>query len=252
MKPSIKTLVKMFSTLNVEDRCIDFSDLDYYADQIETIFEVSEIEAYELAQQLKEKAHMSEFKMTGFYHVKEAGVIEFWQLLTEKGSTDLLWEMTPTTKINALMQSEDFDLDAHIKTNYQYEDYDTILTEIHDEMVDAITALEFCFATNQTSINFNGRSFENLDSIPEFDTWNPNIYYPIGSKRELSIIELSHYCAETCHERTVNVTVKITGINVTQEFDFIITGAEEYNCLEDIIHRMQHKHDYSEATIILN
>lgn len=185
------------------------------------------------------------FKMTGFYHVKEAGVIEFWQLLQEKGSIDLLWEMKPTTKTNALMQSEDFDLDAHIKTNYVNEDYDTILIEIHDEMIDAITALEFCFATNQTSIQFNGRSFENLDCIPEADTWNPNVYYPIGSKRELSLSELSRYCAETCHEREVEVIVTAHGPNVVQNFKFIIGGAEEFNCLEELIVVLQ-EHDHDE------
>ena len=54
MKPSIKTVEKMFSTLNV-----DITDVDKCVDQIETIFEVTEIEAYELAHQLKESTKMS-------------------------------------------------------------------------------------------------------------------------------------------------------------------------------------------------
>jgi hypothetical protein len=185
------------------------------------------------------------FKMTGFYHVKETGIIEFWQLLNEKGTIDLLWDMKPETKTNALMQSEDFDLDAHIKTNYQHEDYDTILTELHDEMIDAITALEFCFTTNQTHIEFNGRSFKNLDCIKSTDVWNPNVYYPVSAGHTFNKFDdFEAYCMNTLcgptDPGTIGVIITVYAVSEeedlsTQMLDYTISGAADSNCLRNIL-----------------
>ena len=245
MKPSIKTLMRMFTSLNADESNVDFSDVDYHAEQIENIFEVTEIEAYELANQLKESTKMSEFTMTGFYHVSKNGVIAFWQYLEQQGSLDLLYDMKPDAKINELMLSEAFDLDAHIKTNYPRENYDNILIEINDEMLDAITALEFCFATNQTQISFNGRSFENLDCIHSTDVWSPNYY--LNCRSFHNIDDLGKYCMDTlCGPNDpgkVDITITLEGTDAdtcseelaTQELNYTITGAADHNCLRNVI-----------------
>jgi hypothetical protein len=117
--------------------------------------------------------------MSGFNYISAEGVIEFWQLLHQQGTIDLLQDMKPKTKINALMQSENFDLDAHIKTNYMGQDYDDVVAEMLDEVVETIITLECCFIFGMCGVDFKGRSFKNLDSIPESAIWSPSVYLPL-------------------------------------------------------------------------
>lgn len=196
----------------------------------------------------EEAEEMREFTITGFHHVTAAGMIDFWKLLEEKGSIDLLWDMQPNTKTNTLMQSENFDLDAHIKTNYcdhsgKVYNYDDILVELHDEMVDAITALEFAFTTNQTNMFFNGRSIENLDCIPSAEVWNPNVYYPITAGHTFTNFDdFAEYCMNECANNEVFVTIA-TGEpidedgdgHLAQTFEWRVTGAADCNILGELI-----------------
>jgi hypothetical protein len=203
--------------------------------------------------------------MTGFNHIEGAGVIEFWQLLNMKGSIDLLWDMPAKVKINALMQSENFNMDAHIKTNYcDYDskvyNYDEVHAELHDEMIETITALEFCFATNTFSLQFNGRNLSNLNKIPEPTTWCPEIYYPISQPVEFTDIYkgFAQYCMEqTAKGHVIQATV-VTGEpvdeegngNIAQEFTWKITGAADFNALQDMINDLTEHFGYHNLKVI--
>jgi hypothetical protein len=199
----------------------------------------------QIPQNEEENREMREFKVTGFHHVTVAGMMEFWRLLEENGTVCLLWDMKPNAKVNALMQSENFDLDAHIKTNYVGHDYDEILLELHDEMIDAITALEFAFTTNQTTIHFNGRSIENLDCVPSADVWSPNIYLPLTVMKTFqTITELGQYCCNSLCEgsKTIQATVGVNACNntdgeptVPQSITYNINCAADFKVLESIV-----------------
>lgn len=181
------------------------------------------------------------FKCEGFYHVTRDGMIEFWQLLNDHSTSELLYDIKPATKINALMQSQDFDLDAHIKTNFPTKCYDDMLYEIESEIAEAITALEFAFTTKQTKMHFNGRTIANIDAIPEYAKCNSNMYYPITTGVLYTTIDdLGVYCMDATCERVVSVTVKaFTDETVNQEFTFLVGGAQDFNILSAIIDAME-------------
>ena len=199
----------------------------------------------------KKEKEMKEFTMEGFNHVEAGGIIAFWQLLQQQGTIDLLWDMQPKTKINALMQSSDFDMDAHIKTNYVGQDYDNICAEMLDEMLETIITLEYCFIYDVYNIDFNGRTFKNLDSILESTVWSPNVYPPITAGSIInSMEELTDYCMNTltCDSGIgeVNVCV-IADIDAdtssdgqeSQSFNWCITGAGDNNTLSDIVESLE-------------
>lgn len=61
--PTTQEMVILFAKVNRDcmrdgNDSVAFSDVDYYAEQIEILYEVSEIRAYELAQQIKEAVEM--------------------------------------------------------------------------------------------------------------------------------------------------------------------------------------------------
>jgi len=189
------------------------------------------------------------FKISGFHYVTAAGMMEFWQLLEEKGSIDLLWDMKPITKINALMQSENFDTGDYVvdhiaSATCNESTYDDIMFELNDEMIDAITALEFAFTTNQTAMHFNGRSIENLDCIPSTNVWNPNVYYPItGDRIFTDRADMEKFVSDyfTIDTTDYDVVITITAHPVEdgdydcdQVIPFHITGACEYNLMMDL------------------
>jgi hypothetical protein len=196
------------------------------------------------------------FVMHGFKHVTYAGICAFWCLLEEKGSIDLLWDMKPTTKTDTLMCTENFNLDTHIKMNYCDHDsivysYDDILTEIHDEMIGAITILEFCFNTQTFDMQINGREFIGLDKIKLSDTWSPNVYYPLPTEYRFKDFDsMSEYCCNSlCEEgglTEVNIRVE-TGVphdpdgsaHIAQIFTWKITGAMDCNILGYVVDTLE-------------
>lgn len=192
---------------------------------------------------------MNAFTMEGFNHISAEGVIEFWQLLQTQGTIDLLWDMQPKTKINALMQSENFDMDAHIKTNYCDHDskvynYDDICAEMLDEMLETVITLEYCFIYDVYSIDFKGRSFKNLDSIHESTVWSPNVYLPLTAMETFQTMdEMAGFAMEHISEIgefTVRVNADIDADNSSdcqepQSFEYRITGAGDHHVLEDIV-----------------
>jgi hypothetical protein len=266
-------MITMFNKVNADCMrdgadSVPFSDVDYYAEQIAVIYEVSEIRAYELATQLaKEIKKMSEFTMEGFNHISADGIAEFWQLLHQQGTIDLLWDMQPKTKINALMQSENFDMDAHIKTNYCDHDsvvynYDEIVTDMLDELLETIITLEYCFIYDVYNIDFKGRSLKNLDAIPDPGVWSPNVYLPITAPEQVEFTdiftEFSQFCMEKTAEGYEVQTVVITGEPVDedgngyvmQQFEWLITGAADFNALQDMIDCLTEHHCFPNLKVI--
>lgn len=205
----------------------------------------------------KESIKMSEFTMEGFNHISAEGVIEFWQLLQTQGTIDLLWDMQPKTKINALMQSENFDMDAHIKTNYCDHDgvvynYDDICADMLDEMLETIITLEYSFIYDVYNIDFKGRSLKNLDSIPESTVWSPNVYLPITTPDyfichtmdEVAAYCMDHFTQESdIGEATFLVNAYIDSEDSsdgqeTQAFNYRVTGAGDCNILTELVDKL--------------
>jgi hypothetical protein len=195
-----------------------------------------------------QEEEMKEFTMEGFNHISAEGVMEFWQLLQQQGTIDLLWDMQPKTKINALMQSANFDMDAHIKTNYCDHDsivynYDDICADMLDEMLETIITLEYCFIYDVYNIDFKGRSFKNLDSIPESTVWSPNVYLPLTGDRmftdraEMEKFVMDYFTMETTDYNLIvtvhAVPAEDSDYDVEQHIPFHITGACEFNLLMD-------------------
>ena len=209
----------------------------------------------------------NEFTIEGFNHVSAAGVAQLWQYLELKGAIDLLYDMKPMDKINELMQSENFDLDAHIKTNYCDHDskvynYDDIVAEFIDEMLETIITLEYCFIYDVYSIDFKGKSIKNLDAIPSCGEWNPNVYLPITTPEifEFTDIynEFSKFCSEKCSEGYEVQACIVTGEPIDddgngytlQSFEWLITGAADFNALQDMIDCLTEHHCYHNLKVI--
>lgn len=323
----VKNLLELFTKVNSDcmrdgQDSIPYSDIDYYAEQIEVLLEVPEIRAYELATLLakvtganhscyfcdqdditsdlihdpkldlyicdsdyccQEATRMrceicdekidcgeyteatdtgcvhaycndiekekSMFKTEGFNHVPEVGIAQLWQYFQMKGAIDLLYDMKPMDKINEIMQSENFDMDAHIKTNYcdndgQVPDYDDIVMEFIDELMETIIILEYCYMFDVYSIDFKGKSIHHLDSIPECDEWNPNVYLPITgdrlftSQQDLEKFVMDYFTPETSdYDMIITITAhpaEDSDYDCDQVIPFRITGACEYNLMLDL------------------
>ena len=328
----VKNLIELFTKVNSDcmrdgEDSIPFSDIDYYAEQIEIVLEVSEIRAYELATMLAkvtganhscyfcdqdditsdlihdpkldlyvcdsdyccqeatrmrceicgEKINCGDyteatdtgcvhaycndiekekgmFKTEGFNHVPEAGIAQLWQYFQMKGSIDLLYDMKPMDKINEIMQSENFDMDAHIKTNYcdndgQVPDYDDIVLEFIDELMETIIILEYCYMFDVYSIDFKGKSIQNLNSIPECDEWNPNVYLPITgdrlftSQQDMEKFVLDYFVPETSdYDMIITITAhpaEDSDYDCDQVIPFRVTGACEFNLMLDLCHILE-------------
>ena len=341
----VKNLLELFTKVNSDcmrdgQDSIPYSDIDYYAEQIEVLLEVPEIRAYELATLLakvtganhscyfcdqdditsdlihdpkldlyicdsdyccQEATRMrceicdekidcgeyteatdtgcvhaycndiekekSMFKTEGFNHVPEAGIAQLWQYFKMKGAIDLLYDMKPMDKINEIMQSENFDMDAHIKTNYcdapgVVHDYDEIVLEFIDELMETIIILEYCFMFDVYSIDFKGKSIHHLDSIPECDEWNPNVYLPITAPEQFEFTDIYHEFSSFCMDKTAegyNIQACIiTGEPVdedgngyvSQSFEWLITGAADFNALQDMIDCLTEHHCYHNLKVV--
>ena len=190
---------------------------------------------------------MNTFTIEGFKHITAEGIVEFWQFLGTKGTVDLVFDMQPRTKVNALMQSANFDMDAHIKTNFPTDQYDDVSTELFDELLETITTLEYCFVYDVYSIDFKGRSIHNLDAIPTSDTWSPNVYLPVTCMETFqNMDEVAGFCMDNFSaendigEITVQVNAYIDADDSSdgqepQSFEYRITGAGDCNILTEIV-----------------
>jgi hypothetical protein len=263
--PTVPEMVKLFNKINddcmrAQEDSIPFTDVEYYAEQIENIFGVPEIRAYELATQLSKENSM--LKIEGFNHVTAAGIAQLWQYFQMKGTIDMLYDMKPMDKINELMQSENFDMDAHIKTNYGDADYDEVVADMIDELLETIITLEYCFIYDVYSIDFRDKSIKHLDTIPVCDEWNPNVYLPIA-KPELFEFhdihnEFAKFCADKCLEGYEIQACVVTGESidedgngyVSQSFEWLITGAADFNTLHHIIDLLTEDCEYHNLKVI--
>lgn len=221
MKPSIKTVEKMFSTLNV-----DTTDVDKCADQIETIFDITEIEAYELAQQLKEKT-MKTLKISGFKHVTTTGIARLFKELDSYGTVGMIYELTGEQMANMLMDTRHFNSSTYIEENYNQlvdtSEFDDMMTEIHDELVDAYTMVTWGYSHLQDDLFINGRTITSLSSALEIEVseWE---------YKTVDINELEKHCANTTHIEPVYIRLFAheDGQSI-QRFEWTIGEATEFH-----------------------
>lgn len=223
MKPSIEKLSTMFTRLNTT---VPFSDVNYYANQIEIIFEVSEVEAYELAQQLKEK-NMKRLQISGFKHITATGIARLYQELDSYGTIGMLYEITGDEAVNMLMNTRHYDSKTYIKEHYAIaedtSDFDDIGVEIHDELVDAYTMVIWGYSHLLNRVEINGRTINNLSSAVDIrlDTWE---------HKPVTIEELDTYCANTIHIKPVHVRLfTYEEGHSCWRFEWTIGEAEEFH-----------------------
>jgi len=224
MKPSIEKLSTMFTRLST----VPFSDVDYYANQIEIIFEVSEIEAYELAQQLKETT-MKKLQITGFKHVTTTGIARLFQELDLYGTINMLYELTNDQMVSMIMNTPHFNSSTYISELYpsiSNSEFDNMIIEIHNEIVDAYTMIIWSYRHMLDSIEINGRTIEYLSSAVDisFDSWEP---------KTVSIDKLLEHCINTTYIESVHVRLFTYEDGQSyQRFEWTIHEAEEFHVFE--------------------
>ena len=219
MKPTIKRLVEMFTKLNT---AVSFSDVDYYANQIEIIFEVSEVEAYELAQQLKETT-MKTLEISGFKHVTTTGIARLFQELDSYGTIGMLYELTGEQMANMLMNTRHYSPETYITVPKESSEYDDIMIEIHDELVDAYTMVTWGYSHMLNDLAINGRTIANLSSALEIEVseWE---------YKTVDINELEKHCANTTHIEPVHVRLFAHEEGQSyQRFEWTIGEATEFH-----------------------
>ena len=226
MKPSIEKLSTMFTKLNKEANAVPFSDVDYYANQIEIIFEVSEVEAYELAQQLKEK-NMKKLQITGFTYVTTTGIARMYQALDSYGTVGILYELDSDEMVSMLMDTKHFNNEAYITEHTHFTvdmpQFDDMLIEIHDELVDAYTMVLWGYSHMLNEVSINSRTITNFGSAVDMtiDTWEP---------KTVTIEELEAHCANTTHIEPVYVRLIAHADGQSyQRFEWTIGEAEEFH-----------------------
>ena len=219
MKPSIEKLSTMFTKLNTT---VPFSNVDYYANQIEIIFEVSEVEAYELAQQLKETI-VKTLQITGFKHVTTTGIARLFQELDSYGTIGMLYELTGEQKANMLMNIRHFNPETYITVPKESPEYDNIMIEIHDELVDAYTMVTWCYSHMLNDIAINERTITNLSSALDIEI-------PEWEYKTVTIKELEQHCANTTNIEPVYVRLSAHEDGHSyQRFEWTIGEAEEFD-----------------------
>lgn len=239
MKPSIEKLSTMFTKLNTT---VPFSNVDYYANQIEIIFEVSEVEAYELVQQLKETI-VKTLQITGFKHVTTTGIARLFQELDSYGTIGMLYELTGEQMANMLMNIRHFNQEAYITVPKESPEYDNLMIEIHDELVDAYTMVTWCYSHMLNDIAINERTITNLSSALEIEI-------PEWEYTTISINELEGHCANTTHIEPVHVRLFAHEDGHSyQRFEWIIDDAAEFHTFSSMYFAI--KALYPNATIQL-
>lgn len=203
---------------------------------------------------------MSNFKLVGFNHVKPEGVAALCCRMDSEGTISMLWDMTNQSIIDTLMGEKDWDMTQYIegKCNVckeeggDQDDCDNIHMEVHDELVDAKFGLMYAFCNNLKEVILaTGRAIYGIDEVTVSDCWNPTSYYP---RAELIRFDdwksLGDFCCEhlgaDLDEITVRITAKGDGMS-DQDFNMKISGAQEYNMLEEFEAAMREV-DYTEFT----
>ena len=188
------------------------------------------------------------FKMTGFKHVTEAGVKDYLQTMDSEGSIGLLWDISNQRRADILMQEAEFDMTTYCKRySTTEEEFDNVMVDLHEELVDARFALEHAFIQNLDEITcpVGKRTFSGIQSVKSED-WNPKVYYPM-TKEQFEFTDIEKEFANFCMEKTAEgyevqaciITGEPSDIEdhgyIPQDFEWLITGAADfYLCLDMI------------------
>lgn len=159
------------------------------------------------------------FHMTGFKYIKPEGVARLYQELDSYGTVGMLWEMDKGEMAELIID----------KKNFNYKEYtEDEIMEIHDELTEALSMVIYGFSNRINTLKLGTRAMYNLSAVLEMDLipW---------LEPEVCLAELSRYCSEHCATETVNITIRTIGDGYcNQELKFCISGAEEFEVVEEI------------------
>jgi hypothetical protein len=165
----------------------------------------------------------NKMEITGFKHVTEEGIARLYQTLDSYGTLGMLWELDNGEMANMLMNIPHFDYADVIPFDNTSSEYDDMLMEIHDELVDAYVMVQYGYANCIDNQELNGRSITNLSSAVDIEIkeWE---------HKEISLAELQEHCANTTHEHAVYVRLFAHEDGHShQRFHWTIGEAEEFN-----------------------
>lgn len=160
-----------------------------------------------------------EFHMTGFKHIKPEGVARLYQELDSYGTVGMLWEMGKGEMAGLILD----------KKNFNYKEYtDDEMMEIHDELTEALSMIIYGFSNMLNTLKLGTRAMYNMSATLKIEL------IPL-LKPEISLSELSLYCAEHCANEVVMIKIRTIGNGYcNQEMEFSIGGAEEFEAVEEI------------------
>ena len=200
-----------------------------------------------------------QFEMTGFKHVTLAGAAAFVCMMESEGSVAMLWDIDNQRRADVLMQEANFSIQAYCKRrSTTEEEFDAVLIELHDELVDARFALEYAFAQNLNDIDCpaGSRILRNIKHIKQYEELVTNRV----SKRFSNVLfkdraEMEHHVFEYFETgeyvgpitiRTVCTPDAAGECCSPQDFNFTIDGAGDYNFFMDMCNSLEE--DYEKVT----
>lgn len=194
---------------------------------------------------------MAKFEIVGFKHVKPEGVASLCCRMESEGTVSMLWDMTNKSVVDTIMGEKDWCMQNYLDSIGAIDSDDNAI-ELHDELVDAKFGLMFAFCNDLDEVTMStGRIIRGIKEVTVSDCWNPTSYYPRAEIIQFKNWEqLGDFCAEhlgaDLDEITVRVTASGDGMS-DQNFEYVISGAQEYNCLGEFEVSMR-EHDYTEFT----
>lgn len=205
------------------------------------------------------------FTMNGFKHITAEGVANFWGMMDSWGTIGMLWDIPNQARQDALMLTKDFNMTTYIKektvSEVGTEVFDDMMTELHEELVDARFALEYAFSAGLHDVicHMGERSFNNLHELPGSDVWQQTTWYPMVEPEVFTDIygAFAEYCQEKTVDHVVEATIctghskDIDGNGYTpQELTFCITGAGDFNALQEIVDILSDSYEYHELKVV--
>ena len=169
---------------------------------------------------------MNALEISGFKHVTTIGIARLFQELDSYGTVGMIYELTGEQMANMLMNTRHYNPETYITIPKESPEYDDMLIEIHDELVDAYTMVIWGYSHMQDTITINNRTISNLSSALE-------IAVPEWEYKTVDINELEEHCANTTHIEPVHVRLFAHEDGHSyQRFEWIIGEAEEFHAFK--------------------
>lgn len=184
---------------------------------------------------------MNALEISGFKHVTTTGIARLFQELDSYGTIGMIYELTGEQMANMLMNTRHYNPETYITAHKGSSEYDDMLIEIHDELVDAYTMVTWGYSHMLNDLAINGRTIANLSSALEIEV-------PEWEDKTVDINELEEHCANTTHIEPVHVKLFAHEDGQSyQRFEWTIGEATEFHTFRSMYFAI--KALYPSATI---